>query len=138
MIESILVGAGSKLLFNVVNGWFHHADKKAERKYLQDKDLMRAHIELAELHSSNPISNITRAVCALMIFGSFCYIGLYAMHNPTETDILIPLRHGFIGRLFNQPEAMVVEGRTPGVLFQTWYEVVICFASMYALPSRRR
>ena len=138
MIEAVAIGVGAKLLTTVVNGWFHGADKRADREALQGKETREAHLELARLNLSNPIANITRSICALMIFGSFCYIGLYAMHNPTETDVLIPLRHGFFSRLVSQPESVVVEGRTPGVLFQTWYEVVICFASMYALPSRRR
>ena len=138
MIESVAIGVGAKLLTNVVNSWFHHSEKKAERKYLKDQELVEKHVELQKLTLSNPIANITRSITSLMIFGSFCYIGIYAMHNPGETDILIPLKQGFFSRLWTQPESIVKAGRTPGVLFQTWYEVVICFASMYALPSRRR
>jgi len=138
MIEAVAIGVAAKLATNIVNGWFHNSEKKAERKYLRDKDLADKHVEIQKLTLSNPVANITRSICSLMIFGSFCYIGIYAMHHPTETDVLIPLKHGFLSRLWNQPESVVVEGRTPGVLFQSWYEVVICFASMYALPSRRR
>jgi hypothetical protein len=138
LIESVLVGAGSKIIFNLVNSFFHNSEKKAERKYLQDKELIAAHIQLAKINASNPISNITSSLCALMIFGSWCFIGIYAMIHPTETDVLIPLQHGIISKLCNQPESIVVPGRTPGILFQAWFEVTIAFVSMYALPSRRR
>lgn len=138
MIESVLIGAGSKLAFNVVNSWFAKAEKKDERKYLQDKETLAAHLELARINSRNKVSNATRSLCALMVIGGWVYIGIYAMHHPVETDILIPIKHGLIGRLFNQPESVMVEGRTPGVLFQYWFEVTIAFVTMFSLPSRRR
>jgi len=138
MIESVLVGAGSKLLFNIVNSFFHNSEKKAERKYLKDKDLLHAHIELAKLNISNPLANATRGLCAIMIISSWCFIGIYAMMNPTETDILIPLKHGWVSGFFNQPNSIVVPGRTPGVLFQAWFEVTIAFVTMFSLSSRRR
>ena len=138
MIESILVGAGSKLVFNLVNSWFHNAEKNSERAHLRNQEEIRAHIELAKINQKNVISNITRSACSLMIFGTWCFIGIYAMYNPTETDILIPIKHGILGRLFNQPESVVVEGRTPGVLFQAWFEVTIAFVTMFSLHSRRR
>jgi len=138
MIESVLVGAGSKLLFNVVNSWFHNSEKKSERKYLQDKELLQAHIQLAKITNSNPISNITRCICAIMIMGSWCFIGIFAMYNPTETDVPIPITHGWLGSMFNQPESIIQAGRTPGILFQAWFEVTIAFVTMFSLHSRRR
>ncbi len=138
MIESVLVGAGSKLAFNLVNSFFHNSEKKAERKYLQDKALLSAHVELARINSKNKLSNATRSLCAIMIMGSWCFIGIYAMYHPTETDVLIPLQHGFLSRLFSQPDSMIAAGRTPGVLFQSWFEVTIAFVTMFSLHSRRR
>lgn len=138
MIESLLVGAGSKLLFNLVNSFFHNQEKKSERKYLQDEKLLDAHIKLAEITNSNKLANLTRSICAIMIIGTWCFIGIYAMYNPGETDILMPIKPGLLGKLFNQPDAVVVAGRTPGVLFQSWFEVTIAFVAMFSLHSRRR
>jgi hypothetical protein len=138
MIESILVGAGGKLLFNIVNSFFHSRERKAERKYLQDKELLDAHVQLAKINSGNIISNLTRSVCALMIMSTWCFIGAYAMMNPTETDILIPIEHGWLSKFFNQPEAVVKPGRTPGILFQHWFQVTISFVTMFSLPSKQR
>jgi hypothetical protein len=138
MIESILVGAGSKLIFNVVNSWFYNSEKNSERLHLREEAQIKAHIELMKLTNKNIIANLTRSICAFMVFGTWCFIGVYAMYHPTETDILIPLKHGLIGRLFNQPESLVVPGRTPGILFQAWFEVTIAFVTMFSLHSRRR
>jgi len=137
MIASILTGAGAKLIFNLVNGWFYNRERKNERKYLQDYKILQAHIQLAKANQRNLIFNATHSICAIAIFFSWCFIGIYAMLHPTETDILIPLHHGFLSRLFNQPDAVVTPGRTPGVLFSSWFEITISFATMYALPSRR-
>lgn len=137
MIESVLVGAGSKIVFNLINSWFHNAEQKAERKYLQDKALLAGHLELARIRQKNFIMNLTASVCAVMVIGTFCFIGIYAMYHPTETDILIPINHGLLGRLFNQPDAVIETGRTPGVLFQQFFEVTIALVTMFALPSKR-
>jgi hypothetical protein len=138
LIESILVGAGSKLIFNLVNSFFHGREKREERKKLKTQAELEAHIELAKITNKNLISNLTRSMCALMIFGTWCFIGVYAMLYPTVTDVLIPIKHGIISKLVNQPEAVVVEGRTPGILFQAWFEVTIAFVTMFSLHSRRR
>jgi hypothetical protein len=138
MIESILVGAGSKLIFNLANSFFYGREKREERKKLKTQAELEAHIELAKITNKNLISNLTRSMCALMIFGTWCFIGVYAMLYPTVTDVLIPIKHGIISKLVNQPEAVVVEGRTPGILFQAWFEVTIAFVTMFSLHSRRR
>jgi len=138
MIESVLAGAGSKLIFTLVTSWFHNSEKKSERKYLKGKEMVDAHIELAKIHSNNPLMNATQSALAIMAMGAWCFIGIYAMMHPTETDILIPIKHGWLsGMLFNQPDAVVAAGRTPGVLFQAWFEVMIALITMFSLPVKR-
>jgi len=137
MIESVLAGAGSKLIFTLVTSWFHNSEKKSERKYLTEKHMVEAHIELAKINANNPLMNATQSLLAVMAMGAWCFIGIYAMRHPTETDVLIPITTGWLMGMFNQPEAIIAAGRTPGVLFQAWFEVMIALITMYSLPVKR-
>jgi hypothetical protein len=137
LVEAVLIGAIPKLLFNVVNSWFHNSEKKSERKYLQDVELMEHHIKLAEMNGKNYLLNLTQCICALLVMTSWCFIGIWAMIYPTETDMLIKMTPGFFAKLFNQPAEIVVPGRTPGILFQAWFEVTIAFITMFSLPAKR-
>jgi hypothetical protein len=137
MFESFILGAGSKILVNVINSMFSLSEKKSERKYLNNKELLEGHIELAKINSKNLIMQWTQSICTVMIFATLAFICVWAMIYPDQTDVLVPIKHGLISRLFNQPESVAIQGSTPGVLFQYVFEIVVMVAGAFCIPTRK-
>ena len=67
MITPLLMGAGVKLVTNVVNGWIHNSAEKDRANALRDSETTKAHIDLAKAANADKIGKINRSVIFLMI-----------------------------------------------------------------------
>jgi len=137
MLSNFLMGSGVKLIANVINNWSANAAEERRTNALREKDAIEAHIRLAEIHNKDLTSKITRGIVFLMITGTFCYIGVWGIMNPEQSnDVLIPIEKGFFN-LFGRTEFKAVETEGFPLMFQFWTGMEMILGA-YIIPSRRR
>ena len=140
MIENFLLGAGSKLVANLVNNWMANqaeARRSAELRAIQDHQVIMAHANLAKENNKGFISQLTRGVIYIMITVAFCYMGYYGIHNPDAHDVLVPVRHGFLSKLFDKADIVRVQINGSVLLYQ-WWELMQMILGAFVIPSRKR
>jgi hypothetical protein len=139
MITPLLMGAGVKILTNIVNGWIHNSAEKDRTNALRDAETSKAHIELAKAVNADKIGKISRSIIFLMIIGTWCYIALYGLHNPDVSyDIVLPKGSNWtFGSVFSssQWEIRKISG---SVLMWQWFTLTEMILGFFVVPSRRR
>ena len=139
MITPLLMGAGCKLLVNVVNSWMHNSAEEKRAHILRDKEVIEAHIELAKQVQKDHFTKIIRGLIFLMIVSVWCYLAIHGAHNPNlEYDIVMPKGNNWtFGSLFSssQWEIRKISG---SVLMWQWFTLVEMILGFFVVPSRRR
>jgi len=139
MITPLLMGAGVKLVVNIVNGLMHNSAESARSNSLRDAETTSAHIELAKAVNSDKIGKISRSVIFMMIIATWCYIALYGLHNPDISyDIVLPKSTNWsFGSLFSSSEWQIrkING---SVLMWQWFTLTEMILGFFVVPSRRR
>ena len=133
------MGAGVKLVTNVVNGWIHNSAEKDRTNSLRDAKTTNAHIDLAKAANSDKIGKISRSLIFMMIISTWCYIAIYGLHNPDITyDIVLPKGSNWsFGSLFSSSE-WEIRKISGSVLMWQWFTLTEMILGFFVVPSRRR
>jgi len=139
MIESFLFGVGGKLISNLVNSWLKGSQdtKKDLAHSHHDADWIRAQTDHLKELNKDPFTRLVRAIIYLSISLTFCFITIYAMIHPTETDVLVKTTGGLLSKLFRQPETIKETVHISGVVFKDCLQVIIAVLGALVTPSSR-
>jgi hypothetical protein len=139
LIESFLFGVGGKLVSNLVNSWLKGGQDTK-------KDLAHSHqsaswikAQTAHLRESNKdqFARLSRFIIYIMMASTFCFIAIYAMIHPTQTDVLVKTSKGLSGMIFRQPEAIKESVHISGVVFKDCLQVIIAVLGALVTPSTK-
>ena len=126
MIESFLFGVGGKLITNLINAWLKKGTDRERNEVLrhQSPEWIQAQIQLQKEINSDVSSRICRAAIYFSVTLTFCFITIYSMIYPIETDILMQNRPGFFGYLFGSTKETIRKAHSTGLVFQSCLDIM--------------
>jgi len=136
-LENFALGAAIKIGSNVINHFFENTAEERKTNALKDSEILKAHIELAKITSSDKVARLNRALIFTMITGTYCIITIYSMIYPAETSVLIDVNGGMLSNFFRQPGQIVQEVNSSGIVFQKCFIIMEAVIGAFVVPSRR-
>jgi len=139
MIQSFLFGVGGKLLSNVINSWISGGQqtKKDLAHSHQSVEWIKAQAELVKAESGDYFARLCRFIIYIGIASTFCFITIYAMIYPTQTDVLIKTSKGISSFFFRQPQEVVANVHISGIVFASCLDVIIAVLGALVTPSSK-
>jgi len=139
MLTPLLMGAAVKVGVNVINGWMHNSAEEKRAHILRDAEVVQAHVELAKAVQSDKITKLVRSLIFMMIIGTWCYMAIYGLHNPTmEYDIILPKSTNWSVQSVFSSSDWQVKKISGSVLMWQWFSLVEMIMGFFVVPSRRR
>ena len=135
---SFLMGAGIKLVSNVVNSWMHNSAEERRHNSGLDTDTLKAQVALAKEINRDVLGKISRMVIFIMICTTFCYITIYCLMNPTDTTILVENTAGFFTKFKSHAKESAITVHNAGYVFGKAFIIIEMVVGSYVVPSRRR
>lgn len=141
-ILNTIIGAGLKLLCNLLNHWLEQRRQDQLMLAARDDELVKALLENQLQQAKDPFVKITRRILFLSITFTMCFLMLYYALNPHVTyDIIIPASKdgstGFFTWIIGGTDWHVVR-MTGGLLLMSFMDLCFMVVGFYAIPSRRR
>ena len=137
-LDNFLVGAGAKVIGNVINHWFENSSEERKNNALRDAEVLKAHVELAKINNGDWIFKASRGIVFGSITFTFCYITIYSMCHPEQTSVLIDVDKGFLSQIFRQESKVVKEINSSGFVFQKCFAIMEAVIGAFVMPSRRK
>ena len=139
-ILSTIIGAGIKLLCNLLNNWLEQ--KKQDQMLLAARDsrIIELMAEAQARQANDPFVKVTRRILFMTITFTYCFLMVwYALSPGISYNVVVPTKGGagFFGWLFGSDDFKVVE-LTGGLLLMSFVDLVFMVVGFYSLPSRRR
>lgn len=136
------IGAGMKLLVNVVNHWLEHRRQNQLLLAARDDKFIQAAIDSQAENSKDPFVKATRRVLFLSITLTMCYLMIFYASNPDiKYSVLLPQDNGSTGGImswFVGSENWVVVELTGGLLLKSFMDLCFMIVGFYAVPSKLR
>ena len=136
------IGAGMKLLVNVVNHWLEHKRQNQLLLAAKDDKFIQATVEAQASNSKDPFVKATRRVLFLSITLTMCYLMIFYAANPDiKYSVLLPQDDSFTGGImswFAGSDSWVVVELTGGLLLKSFMDLCFMIVGFYAVPSKLR
>jgi len=141
-ILNTIIGAGIKLLANLVNHWLEQKRQDQLMLAARDTEMVKAILENQAQQAKDPFVKVTRRILFLSITLTMCFLMLYYAMNPHITyDVIIPkgsgAKWGLFSWIFGGAEWEVVR-MTGGLLLMSFMDLCFMVIGFYAIPSKRR
>lgn len=141
-VTNVLLGAGVKLLVNVVNFWLEQKRQNQLLLAARDEKIIDAMVNNQQLQANNPFVQSTRRVLFLCITLTMCYMMLYYATNPHIVyDVIIPkgddAKYGLLSWLTGSEEWVTVQ-LSGGLLLTAFMDLCFMIIGFYAVPSKMR
>jgi len=141
-ILNTIIGAGIKLLANLVNHWLEQKRQDQLMLAARDTEMVKAILENQAQQAKDPFVKVTRRILFLSITLTMCFLMLYYAMNPHITyDVIIPkgsgAKWGLFSWIFGGTEWEVVR-MTGGLLLMSFMDLCFMVIGFYAIPSKRR
>tara|TARA_Y100000361_G_C11161802_1_gene347923 strand:- start:10073 stop:10507 length:435 start_codon:yes stop_codon:yes gene_type:complete len=141
-ILNTILGAGIKLVCNLVNAWLEQKRQDQIMLAARDQSMMDAIFKNQNEQAKDPFVKITRRVLFMSITFTMCYLMIYYAHNPGITyDVIVPngegQRWGLLGWIMGGKDWTVVK-LTGGLLLSSFMDLCFMVVGFYAIPSKRR
>ena len=136
------IGAGMKLLVNLVNHWLDHRRQNQLLLAAKDDKFIQATIESQHANSKDPFVKATRRVLFLSITLTMCYLMIFYATNPDiKYNVLLPQTDEHTGGFltwFVGTDSWVVVELTGGLLLKSFMDLCFMIVGFYAVPSKLR
>ena len=137
-VLNTIIGAGIKLVCNLINSWLEQKRQDQLMLAARDQKMIEAMLENQIRQASDPFVKITRR----LLFMSITYLMMFYAHNPhISYDVIVPkgdnAKWGFFGWLFGGSDWKVVQ-LTGGLLLSSFMDLCFMVVGVYAIPSKRR
>lgn len=143
-VLNTVIGAGIKLLCNLINHWLEQKRQDQLLLAARDNQTISALLDNQLRQASDPFVKMTRRVLFLSITLTLCYLMLFYALNPGITyDIIVP-RHsdGTTGGLFTwligTTRDYDIVQLSGGLLLTSFMDLCFMVVGFYAIPSKRR
>ena len=141
-ILNTILGAGIKLVCNLVNAWLEQKRQDQIMLAARDQSMMDAIFKNQNEQAKDPFVKITRRVLFMSITFTMCYLMIYYAHNPGITyDVIVPngegQRWGLLGWIMGGKDWTVVK-LTGGLLLSSFMDLCFMVVGFYAIQSKRR
>jgi hypothetical protein len=141
-ILNTILGAGIKLLVNLVNAWLEQKRQDQMMLAARDEKMVSAYLNNQAEQSKDPFVKITRRILFMSITFTMCYLMIYYAHNPSISyQVIVPDGEGsslgFFSWLMGGKNWTVVE-LTGGLLLSSFMDLCFMVVGFYAVPSKRR
>lgn len=143
-VINTIIGAGIKLLCNVINNWLEQKRQDQLLLAARDNKVVDALLQNQLAQASDPFVKMTRRVLFLSITLTLCYLMIFYALNPTITyDVIVPKNaDGMTGGLFSwiigSSRDYDVVRMTGGLLLTSFMDLCFMVVGFYAIPSKRR
>ena len=139
LFTPLMVGAGIKIVSNVINNWMHNSNEERQSNTSLDADTLKARVELAKAQNKNLTSSLVRGFIFIILTSTWCYLAIYGIHNPEKTyDVLLPKGNNWsFGSLISSSQWEIKKLSASVLLFQ-WFQLMEMILGFYVVPSRRR
>tara|TARA_R110000772_G_scaffold7279_10_gene24936 strand:- start:9115 stop:9549 length:435 start_codon:yes stop_codon:yes gene_type:complete len=141
-ILNTILGAGIKLLCNLINSWLEQ--KRQDQLFIAAKDaaMFDAICKNQSAQASDPFVKISRRILFMSITFTMCYLMIYYAHNPDITyNLIVPkgegTRWGFFSWVFGAKDWELVQ-MTGGLMLSSFMDLCFMVVGFYAIPSKRR
>ena len=141
-ILNTILGAGIKLVANLVNSWLEQKRQDQMMLAARDEKMMEAMLENQLNQAKDPFVKVTRRILFMSITFTMCYLMIYYAMNPSISyDIIVPKgegsKWGIFGWVFGGKDWEVVR-LTGGLLLMSFMDLCFMVVGFYAIPSKRR
>lgn len=141
-IFNTVLGAGIKLLCNLINSWLEQKRQDQMILAARDNEMLQAMIDNQSKQASDPFVKISRRILFMSITFTMCYLMIYYAHNPEITyNIIVPNgdghKWGFFSWITGGKDWSVVE-LTGGLLLSSFMDLCFMVVGFYAVPSKKR
>ena len=141
-VLNVLLGAGVKLLGNLVSAWWEYKFMDRQLHSQESMEYMKMlHEHQMELEK-DPFRKMTRRMIFIPITLTYCFLMVYyAMHPEVSYTILKPAdsKPGILGFLFSGGssswETFTITG---GLLLQQFVDVMFMIVGFYSMSGRKR
>lgn len=136
------IGAGVKLLTNIINHWLEGKRQNQLLLAAKDDKFIKGMIDNQHANSRDPFVKATRRVLFISVTLTLCFLMIYYAMNPHITyNVVVPNSDGYTGGLFgwftgNQDFTMVQ--MTGGLLLKSFMDMCFMIVGFYAVPSKLR
>ena len=140
-ILNTIIGAGIKLLCNLLNHWLEQRRQDQLMLAARDEEIVKALLNNQIEQSKDPFVKVTRRMLFMSITFTMCFLMLYYALNPHVTyDVIVPGGEGtsgFFSWMVGGTDWHVVR-MTGGLLLMSFMDLCFMVVGFYAIPSRRR
>ena len=141
-ILNTVIGAGIKLLANLINYWLEQKRNDQMILAARDNEMLRALIENQSRQALDPFVKVTRRILFLSITFTMCFLMIYYAINPSISyDIIVPkgesAKLGFFSWIFGGKDWELVK-LTGGLMLSSFMDLCFMIIGFYAIPSRSR
>lgn len=142
-VLNTIIGAGIKLLCNLLNHWLEQKRQDQLLLAARDSDIIHALLKNQLAQASDPFVKVTRRILFLSITLTLCYLMIFYALNPGVTyDIIVPRNSdgstgGFFSWIAGSRDYDVVR-MTGGLLLTSFMDLCFMVVGFYAIPSKRR
>ena len=141
-ILNTIIGAGLKLLCNLLNHWLEQRRQDQLMLAARDSEIIKALLENQLQQAKDPFVKITRRILFMSITFTMCFLMLYYALNPHVTyDIIMPATSdgstGFFTWIAGGTDWHVIR-MTGGLLLMSFMDLCFMVVGFYEIPSRRR
>lgn len=143
-VLNTVIGAGIKLLCNLVNAWLEQKRQDQLMLAARDSEVVHALLKNQLAQASDPFVKVTRRILFLSITLTLCYLMIFYALNPAITyDIIVPKNGdgstgGFFNWIIGSTRDYDVVRLTGGLLLTSFMDLCFMVVGFYAIPSKRR
>lgn len=141
-VLNTVIGAGIKLLCNLINAWLEQKRQDQMMLAARDSELMKVMLENQSKQASDPFVKVTRRILFMSITFTMCFLMIYYALNPDISyTLIVPKgesgRFGFFSWIFGADDWKVVE-LTGGLMLSSFMDLCFMVVGFYAIPSKKR
>ena len=141
-VFNVVLGAGIKLLVNVVNFWLEQKRQNQLLLAARDDKMIDAMVSNQKSQASSPFVQATRRVLFLSLTLTLCFLMVYYATNPHIVyDVIVPkgdgVSTGILSWLIGTEEWKVVQ-LSGGLLLSSFMDLCFMVIGFYAVPSKMR
>jgi len=142
-VINTVIGAGIKLLCNLINHWLEQKRQDQLMLGARDNAMTKAILENQLAQSGDSFVKVTRRILFLSITLTLCFLMIYYALNPGITyDIIVPKSSsqtgGFFTWIVGSSRDYDVVRLTGGLLLTSFMDLCFMVVGFYAIPSKRR
>ena len=143
-VLNTVIGAGIKLLCNLVNHWLEQKRQDQLLLAARDSEIVHALLKNQLAQASDPFVKVTRRILFLSITLTLCYLMIFYALNPGITyDIIVPKSSdgstgGFFTWVIGSSRDYDVVRMSGGLLLTSFMDLCFMVVGFYAIPSKRR